>query len=126
MAAMARAGRALACCIVLAPMVHVPVAQAAGEPSRPRAISARVVGPQAIEVRWIAPSEGKPVVGYSVKVPGSTVGCSTQRLRCTIDGLTVDREYRFTVTARNSQGKGRPATSATIYLPAEASPDGFR
>lgn len=107
-------------------MVHVPVAQAAGEPSRPRAISVRVVGPQAIEVRWNAPSEGMPVVGYSVKVAGSTAGCSTRRPRCTIDGLTVDREYRFIVTARNAQGKGRPATSAPIFLPAEASPDGFR
>lgn len=126
MAGIARLARALACCIVLSPIMHSPVAMASGEPSRPRAVSVRVVGPQAIEIRWSPPSAGRPVLGYSVTANGSAGACSTRKLRCTIEGLAVDREHRFTVTARNSQGRGRPAISAPIYLPADASPDGFR
>ena len=97
-------------------------------PGVPQSVRARITGPQAIKIRWGAPT-GKRAKLYSVYAfvgDQGTLVCTVKRFRCTASDLEVDREYVFYVVAANDAGRGAAGSSAAIYLPAEASPDGFR
>lgn len=97
-------------------------------PGVPQSVRVRITGPQAIKIRWKAPT-GKRARLYSVYAfvgDQGTLVCTVKRFRCTASDLEVDREYVFYVVAANDAGRGVAGASAAIYLPAEASPDGFR
>lgn len=99
-----------------------------GAPRTPIAIRTRITGPQAIRVRWQEPA-GRKARLYSVYAFAGTKGtlvCKVKRLRCTASALDVDQQYTFYVVASNRSGSSAAAASAGIYLPADASPDGFR
>lgn len=101
---------------------------AKGAPAIPQAITARITGPQAIKVRWQEPA-GKRAKLYSVYAfagNDGTLVCKVKRLRCTATALDVDVEYTFYVVASNKAGSSAATASAPLYLPAGASPDGYR
>lgn len=70
------------------------------------------VAPRVVEVRdgtvvlaWDAPgNNGEPITGYEVTGQPGGVVRPCPGTTCTIDGLTNDVEYLFTVTARNAVG----------------------
>lgn len=101
---------------------------AKGAPASVQAITTRITGPQAIKVKWQEPT-GKPAKLYAVYAftgNDGTLVCKVKRLRCTATALDVDMEYTFYVVASNKAGSSAAAASASVYLPADASPDGFR
>lgn len=124
---------AQATCVVEGPDILEATAQpcgtlAADAPGLPTAVRTRVTGPDSIKVRWQAPT-GKKARTYSVYAFTGTEGtlvCKVNRLRCTASNLEVDKEYVFYVVAGNRTGSGAAAVTAPVYLPADASPDGFR
>lgn len=74
-----------------------------GRPSTPTSPRVVEVGDQAVVLAWEAPANnGEPITGYRVTVqPGGDVrACAATT--CTIDGLTNDTEYTFTVAAQNA------------------------
>ena len=101
----------------------------AGAPGAPTQVTTRITGPQVIRVRWGEPV-GKPKARtYAVYAFVGDEGeliCQVNKRRCVAQDLEVDTEYVFYVVAINGKGRGAAATSAPVYLPADASPDGFR
>lgn len=120
-------------CVVEGPDILQASLQACGTlaPRAPEAVpivSARITGPQAIKVRWQEPA-GQRAKLYSVYAfagKDGTLVCKVKRLRCTATALDVDVEYTFYVVASNRAGSSAVTASAPVYLPADASPDGFR
>ncbi|WP_225752950.1 Ig-like domain-containing protein [Actinotalea sp. Marseille-Q4924] len=70
------------------------------------------VAPRVVEVRdrtvvlaWDAPgNNGEPITGYELTGQPGGVARQCAGTTCTVDGLTNDVEYVFTVTARNTVG----------------------
>lgn len=101
---------------------------AAGAPGAPQNVRARITGPDVIKVRWQPPS-GRKAKLYSVYAFSAGEGflvCTVKRLRCSATALDVDANYQFYVVAKNKSGESVAASSPEIYLPADASPDGYR
>lgn len=120
-------------CVVEGPDILEANAQpcgtlAVGAPGIPTAVRTRVTGPDSIRLRWQAPT-GRRARTYSVYAFTGTEGtlvCKVNRLRCTASNLEVDEEYVFYVVASNKAGSGAASVTPPVYLPADASPDGFR
>ncbi|HEY3436820.1 MAG TPA: fibronectin type III domain-containing protein, partial [Actinotalea sp.] len=71
-----------------------------GTPTAPRIVEVR---DRTVVLSWDAPANnGEPITGYRVTAqPGGTAyDCASTT--CTIDGLTNNTEYRFTVAAQNA------------------------
>ncbi|WP_089307060.1 S8 family serine peptidase [Geodermatophilus pulveris] len=96
------------------------VASAPGAP----AIWKPFAGVGSVVVRWAAPTVtgGAPVTGYTVRAHrGSTlvktVTAGGSATRVTVTGLTNGTGYRFTVTAVNVAGAGRPSALSATATP---------
>ncbi|WP_345218595.1 Ig-like domain-containing protein [Georgenia halophila] len=88
-----------------------------GVPGRPAPPRVEEVGDEQVVLSWTAPaSNGADITGYTVEASdGSTNRCQTTT--CTIEGLTNNVEYTFTVTATNSVGDSEPSGSSAVARP---------
>ncbi len=80
-----------------------------GRPDAPTAPRISEVRDSTVVLAWDAPAaNGEPITDYQVTAqPGGAV-TTCPSTTCTIDGLTNDVEYTFTVVARNVVGDVRP------------------
>ncbi|MFC7405979.1 Ig-like domain-containing protein [Georgenia alba] len=88
-----------------------------GAPERPVPPRVEDVGDEMVVLSWTAPANnGAPITGYTVEASdGSTTQCATTT--CTINGLTNNVEYRFSVTATNSVGDSEPSGQSAVARP---------
>ncbi|HET6289392.1 MAG TPA: fibronectin type III domain-containing protein, partial [Amycolatopsis sp.] len=78
-----------------------------------------------VGLAWDASSDNVGVVGYDV-YNGSTVVKSVTEANATVDGLTADTEYSFTVVAKDAAGNrsepSAPVTARTATVPDTEAP----
>ncbi|MBO1752411.1 fibronectin type III domain-containing protein [Actinotalea sp. BY-33] len=89
-----------------------------GRPDVPRAPRVGEVRDRTVVLSWDAPANnGSPITGYRVTAqPGGNVReCASTT--CTIDGLTNDVEYSFTVAARNAIDWSDPSPASAPARP---------
>ncbi|MFI2103623.1 Ig-like domain-containing protein [Isoptericola sp. NPDC019693] len=89
-----------------------------GVPEAPSTPAVEEVRSQTVVLSWTPPqNNGAEITGYTVtSSQGDTFECSTTT--CTLEGLTNDVTYTFTVTATNEVGESDPSPAS-----AEARPD---
>ena len=79
-----------------------------GGPGTPAAPTVALGGSNAVIVRWTAPADGGPVVGYTVISDpelGAPAACTdVLTLSCTFDDLASGTPYRFRVVAKGPLG----------------------
>ncbi|WP_307802580.1 Ig-like domain-containing protein [Cellulomonas dongxiuzhuiae] len=76
-----------------------------------------------VVVSWTAPdNRGEPITEYRVTASPGGIARSCASTTCTIDGLTNDVEYTFTVAARNRVGWSEESPSSAPARP-DAVPD---
>jgi hypothetical protein len=87
--------------------------------SRPREVQARLSGNAAV-VTWQAPASngGGRLVSYVVRSIPDAGTCTTKQRSCTMRNLALGVSYRFTVVAVNTAGRGLPADSSALTVPA--------
>jgi hypothetical protein len=87
-----------------------------GKPARPGAPAVLEVRDRTVVLTWSAPAaNGAPITSYLVAAAGFSRECASTT--CTLDGLTNDVEYRFTVTARNDVGDSEPSPESAPARP---------
>ena len=87
-----------------------------GVPQRPAPPRVEEVRDRTVVLTWTAPGDnGAPITGYRVEADGVSRECPTTT--CTIDGLTNDVEYTFTVTAINKVGDSEPSGASAVARP---------
>ena len=87
-----------------------------GRPEAPAAPTVLEVRDRTVVLTWSAPAaNGAPITSYVVDAAGVSRDCASTT--CTIDGLTNDVEYRFTVTARNEVGDSDPSPPSAPVRP---------
>lgn len=84
-----------------------------GRPDAPTAPRISEVRDSTVVLAWDAPAaNGEPITDYQVTaLPGGTV-TTCASTTCTIDGLTNNTEYTFTVVARNVVGTSDPSPAS--------------
>lgn len=94
-----------------------------GKPAAPKAPRVGEVRDSTVVLAWDAPdARGEPITGYRVTVsPGGQQRACTSTT-CTLDGLTNDVEYTFTVAAQNAVGWSDPSPASASARP-DAVPD---
>lgn len=95
-----------------------------GKPAAPKAprVGAEVLDSRAI-LSWDAPdARGEPITGYRVTVSPGGQQRACVSTTCTIDGLTNNVGYTFTVAAQNAVGWSDPSPASTVVTP-DAVPD---
>ncbi|GII84012.1 hypothetical protein Ssi03_20020 [Sphaerisporangium siamense] len=68
--------------------------------------------PTSITLSWAASTDDKGIAGYDV-YQGTTKVVSSTTTSATVNGLTPDTDYTFTVKARDTAGQESPASPAT-------------
>ncbi|MFB9954261.1 Ig-like domain-containing protein [Cellulomonas denverensis] len=94
-----------------------------GKPATPKAPRVGEIRDSTVVLSWDAPdARGEPITGYRVTVSpgGQQRPCASTT--CTIDGLTNDVEYTFTVAAQNAVGWSDPSPASAVARP-DAVPD---
>ncbi|KQM57652.1 Ig-like domain-containing protein [Agreia sp. Leaf210] len=93
-----------------------------GKPDAPATPSVTSIQDRTVVLSWTPPvNNGAPITSYTVTSPqGYSKQCASTT--CTLDGLTNDVEYTFTVTATNSVGESDPSPSSAVARP-DARPD---
>lgn len=93
-----------------------------GKPGAPGTPSVDSIQDGTVVLSWAPPaSNGSPITGYTVSSPsGYTKSCPATT--CTLDGLTNNQEYTFTVTAKNDVGLSNPSPASAPARP-DARPD---
>src|SRR5690606_29173241 len=87
-----------------------------GVPERPAPPRVVEVRDRTVVLGWSAPADnGAPITGYRVEAAGVSRDCPTTT--CTIDGLTNDVEYTFTVVAVNKVGDSEPSGPSAVARP---------
>lgn len=89
-----------------------------GRPAQPATPRVTEVRDRTVVLSWDAPANnGEPITGYRVTAqPGGQVReCASTT--CTIDGLTNDVEYTFTVAARNAVDWSLPSLPSAKVRP---------
>jgi hypothetical protein len=93
-----------------------------GRPSPPTAVAIEQVGNRSVVLSWQPPANngGSPVTDYQVHAAsgGSYEKSCANLTRCTLDGLSNNVAYTFTVTAANAVGASDPSAAS-----AQARPD---
>lgn len=93
-----------------------------GKPSAPGTPSVSSIQDSTVVLSWAPPANnGSPITGYTVRSQsGYQKSCAATT--CTLDGLTNDVEYTFTVTATNAVGVSDPSPASASARP-DARPD---
>lgn len=93
-----------------------------GKPAAPTTPTVTSIQDRTVVLSWGAPANnGAAITGYTVTAPqGYSKQCASTT--CTLDGLTNDVEYTFTVVATNSVGDSQPSPSSAPARP-DARPD---
>lgn len=93
-----------------------------GRPGVPGTPTVTSIQDRTVVLSWSTPTNnGSPITGYTVTSPqGYTTTCAATT--CTLDGLTNDVEYTFTVVATNAVGDSDPSPSSAPARP-DARPD---
>ncbi|MCS5715995.1 Ig-like domain-containing protein [Herbiconiux sp. CPCC 205716] len=93
-----------------------------GRPDAPATPTVTSIQDRTVVLNWAPPvNNGAEITSYTVTSPqGYTKSCASTT--CTLDGLTNDVEYTFTVTATNSVGISDPSPSSAVARP-DARPD---
>ncbi|WPO86776.1 Ig-like domain-containing protein [Herbiconiux sp. KACC 21604] len=93
-----------------------------GRPDAPATPTVTSIQDRTVVLSWNPPiNNGAEITGYTVTSPqGYTKACASTT--CTLDGLTNDVEYTFTVTATNSVGTSDPSPQSAVARP-DARPD---
>jgi hypothetical protein len=93
-----------------------------GKPDAPATPSVTSIQDRTVVLSWTPPvNNGSPITMYTVTSPqGYSKQCASTT--CTLDGLTNDVEYTFTVTATNGVGESDPSPSSAVARP-DARPD---
>ncbi|SFH42885.1 Fibronectin type III domain-containing protein [Amycolatopsis regifaucium] len=90
-------------------------------PSVPGGLAAADVSQSSVKLSWTASSDNVGVVGYDVYNGANLVKTVTET-SATVDGLTPDTEYSFTVVAKDAAGNAS-AASAAATVRTQAAPD---
>lgn len=89
-----------------------------GAPSTPAAPRIQSEGDRSVVVAWDAPaSNGEPITGYRVVASPGGIEQACATTVCTIEGLTNDVQYTFTVTATNAVGTSDPSPASATARP---------
>ncbi|NUT94322.1 MAG: hypothetical protein HOY78_20100, partial [Saccharothrix sp.] len=100
--------------------VRTPAAPDTEKPSAPTGLTVTGTSASSIGLSWAASTDNRGVVGYDVLSGGSVVK-SVTGTSATVDGLTADTEYTFTVVAKDAAGNTSDASAAvtgrTAQLP---------
>ncbi|MDQ0373468.1 Ig-like domain-containing protein [Cellulomonas humilata] len=93
-----------------------------GKPATPTAPRIGEVRDRTVVLSWDAPdNRGAPIIGYRVVASPGNIVRQCASTTCTIDGLTNDVEYTFTVAAQNdvdwSEASGPSATARPDAVP---------
>ncbi|MDF2442627.1 MAG: large repetitive protein [Subtercola sp.] len=93
-----------------------------GRPDNVTTPSVTSIQDKTVVLSWTPPSDnGAPITGYTVSSPqGYSKQCASTT--CTLNGLTNNVEYTFTVTATNSVGVSDPSPASAVARP-DARPD---
>jgi len=93
-----------------------------GRPDAPATPGVTSIQDRTVVLSWTPPvNNGAEITSYTVSSPqGYSKTCASTT--CTLDGLTNDVEYTFTVTATNSVGVSDPSPSSAPARP-DARPD---
>ncbi len=87
------------------------------EPDAPVKPAIRSVEDRTVVLEWAAPANnGAAITHYTVRSDQGTESRCTTTI-CTIDGLSNDVEYRFTVTATNRAGDSPPSSPSDLARP---------
>jgi hypothetical protein len=89
-----------------------------GKPAAPSAPRVGEVRDSTVVLSWTAPdNRGEPITGYEVVASpgGRPYPCASTT--CTIDGLTNNTEYTFTVAAKNAVGLSDPSPASASARP---------
>lgn len=88
-----------------------------GKPGAPGTPSVSSIQDSTVVLAWAPPSNnGSPITGYTVSSSkGYSKSCASTT--CTLDGLTNDVEYTFTVTATNDVGTSDPSPASAPARP---------
>ncbi|WP_265520562.1 Ig-like domain-containing protein [Oerskovia flava] len=90
-----------------------------GRPDTPTRPSVEEVRSRTVVLSWTPPNNnGADITGYTVRSDrGYSKECATTT--CTLDGLTNDVEYTFTVVATNDVGASEPSPASEMARPDE-------
>ncbi|WP_233594981.1 DUF6801 domain-containing protein [Amycolatopsis sp. WAC 04169] len=88
-------------------------------PSAPGAVTVGDVTQNSVALSWGAATDNVAVTGYDV-FNGTTLVKSVTGTSATVDGLTPDTEYSFTVKAKDAAGNVSTATAPATALTAKA------
>ncbi len=92
--------------------------QVRGKPAAPTAPRVGEVRDSTVVLSWTAPSaQGGTISEYRVSSSPATSTRSCASTTCTIDGLTNNVEYTFTVTAVNEVGESDPSPASAVARP---------
>jgi len=93
-----------------------------GRPGIPGTPTVTSIQDRTVVLSWSTPTNnGSPITGYTVTSPqGYSRQCASTT--CTLDGLTNDVEYTFSVVATNAVGTSDPSPSSAPARP-DARPD---
>ncbi|MER5268202.1 DUF6801 domain-containing protein [Actinosynnema sp. NPDC002837] len=112
--------------------VTVTSAQDTEAPTAPSGLTAGATTPTSVPLSWDAATDNVGVTGYDV-YNGDTLAATAEGTGATVDGLTPDTEYTFTVVAKDAAGNrspaGPPVTARTQPRPdteAPAAPGNLR
>lgn len=89
-----------------------------GRPAAPTAPRVEDVRDRTVVLSWDAPvNNGAPITGYRVTAAGGAVVRECASTTCTIDGLTNNVEYTFSVAARNAVDWSDPSQPSAAARP---------
>ncbi|MCC8250232.1 fibronectin type III domain-containing protein [Saccharothrix luteola] len=99
----------------------VTSAQDTEAPTTPSGLTAGETTPTSVPLSWAAATDNVGVTGYDV-YNGDTLATTVESTTATVDGLTPDTEYTFTVVAKDAAGN-RSSAGAPVTARTKAAPD---
>lgn len=94
-----------------------------GRPGQPGTPTVTSVQDRTVVLNWTPPVDnGSPITGYTVQSVAGGYSKQCASTTCTLDGLTNNVEYNFTVTATNQVGTSAPSLPSDTARP-DARPD---